>query len=155
MMSKTNELTVASLQQPLSFLRRLQDLEGAHQSIVDTHHGASVVELTTVVGCREDGDQLSSGKELVTILNHLVGTANQVQIVSAQELSNHIFSKSEGHTSVILTPADNIFIRVRPQQITEQASVRNISRSHNSFYQIHILQLRTQTSMHAQNLLLH
>lgn len=31
----------------------LQDLEGAHQGVVDGHHGASIIELSTVVGCGE------------------------------------------------------------------------------------------------------
>ena len=46
-------------------------LEGAHESLVNAHHGAGIVELPAVVGRREDGHQLPLGKELVAILNHL------------------------------------------------------------------------------------
>ena len=54
------------------FLRRLEDLEGTHQSLVDRHHAARVVELAAVVGCREKGDQLPLGEKLVPIFDHLV-----------------------------------------------------------------------------------
>ena len=43
---------------------RLQNLEGAHERVVDGHHGTGVVELSAVVRGREDGNELSSGKEL-------------------------------------------------------------------------------------------
>lgn len=43
---------------------RLQNLEGAHEGVVDGHHGAGVVELATVVGGGEDGDELTAGEEL-------------------------------------------------------------------------------------------
>ena len=47
-------------------------LEGAHQCLVHTHHGSSIVKLPTVVGSREEGHQLTLGKELVAILYHLM-----------------------------------------------------------------------------------
>ena len=69
----------------------------------------SIVELATVVGCREQGDQLSLRKELVTILNnlvdirvkidflmirnlfsYLVSSAYQVEVVFVKELGNHL-----------------------------------------------------------------
>jgi hypothetical protein len=46
-------------------------LEGAHERLVDAHHGARVVELAAVVGRAEDGDQLPLCEELVPILHHL------------------------------------------------------------------------------------
>ena len=42
----------------------LQNLEGAHEGVVDGHHGAGVVELTAVVGGGEDGDELTTSEEL-------------------------------------------------------------------------------------------
>ena len=49
----------------------LQDLEGAHERLVDRHHAAGVVELATVVGRREQRHQLPLGEELVPVLHHL------------------------------------------------------------------------------------
>ena len=42
----------------------LQNLEGAHEGVVDGHHGAGVVELAAVVGGGEDGNKLTAGEEL-------------------------------------------------------------------------------------------
>ena len=67
---------------------RLQDLEGAHQCLINGHHGTwdmriitidhhwwflqtCIIKLSTVVGSREQCDQLPLGEELVTILNNL------------------------------------------------------------------------------------
>jgi hypothetical protein len=46
-------------------------LEGAHECLVDAHHGAGVLKLAAVVGRRENGHQLALGKELVALLDHL------------------------------------------------------------------------------------
>jgi len=47
------------------------DLERTHQRLIDTHHGAGVVELSAVVRRREQSHQLTLGKELIAVLNHL------------------------------------------------------------------------------------
>jgi hypothetical protein len=47
------------------------DLEGAHERVIDTHHGTSIVELAAVVGGGEDSHKLSLGEELVPVLHHL------------------------------------------------------------------------------------
>lgn len=47
------------------------DLEGAHEGLVDGHHGARVVELPAVVGGAEEGDELALREELVPVLHHL------------------------------------------------------------------------------------
>ena len=57
-------------QQPL-LARRLENLEGAHQVLVDGHHRAAVVELAAVVGRGEDRHQLTLREELVPILHNL------------------------------------------------------------------------------------
>lgn len=46
-------------------------LEGAHQSLIDTHHGACIIKLATVVWRRKYGDQLPIRKKLVPILSNL------------------------------------------------------------------------------------
>jgi hypothetical protein len=46
--------------------------------------------------------QLPLGEEFVAIFHNLVCSANQVQVVSLQELCHHIRSESERHATVIL-----------------------------------------------------
>ena len=48
-------------------------LEGAHERVVYAHHGPRVVELPAVVGRREQSYQVAPRKELVPVLNDLVG----------------------------------------------------------------------------------
>lgn len=51
----------------------LTHLKGAHESLIDAHHGAGVVKLPAVVGGREQGDQLTLGKEFIAVLHDLKG----------------------------------------------------------------------------------
>lgn len=46
-------------------------LERAKQGLVHAHHRTRVVELATVVRCREEGDKVSFREELVAILHDL------------------------------------------------------------------------------------
>ena len=43
-----------------------------------------------------------------------------------EESRNHIGSKSEGNTTVVFAPTSNVLVGVRPQQITEEAAIRNL-----------------------------
>jgi hypothetical protein len=47
-----------------------------------------------------------------------------------------------------------IDIRVRPQQVTQQTSIRHFTRPANVLYLIHTTQLRTQSPMHTDNLII-
>ena len=49
-------------------------LERTHESLIDTHHCASVIEFATVIGSREQGDQLSLCKEFVAVLDYLMSS---------------------------------------------------------------------------------
>ena len=62
-------------------------------------------------------------EEFVTIFNDLVSAANQVHIVLLQKPGDNVGAKSERDAAIILTPASNIFIWIRPQQVTEQATI--------------------------------
>lgn len=99
-------------------------LEGAHQRLIHTHHAPGIVKLAAVVGSREQRHQLPLGKELVTIFNHLeekggghrqaavtisamtesaeagrythlMGSANEVQVVAVQKFADHVGSERE------------------------------------------------------------
>ena len=43
-----------------------------------------------------------------------MGTANQVHVVFLKEPGDDIGSKSKGNTAVVLAPAGDILVRVRP-----------------------------------------
>lgn len=59
--------------------------------------------------------------------------------MAAQKLCDYIFTKREAYAAIILTPADDVLIGVRPQEIAQQACVRYVSRPHNALNLLHIL----------------
>lgn len=61
------------------------NLEGTQQTLVDTHHGTGIVKLSTVVGGTEQSYQLALGEELISVLDYLVGSADQVHVMFLQE----------------------------------------------------------------------
>lgn len=77
-------------------------LERAHERFVYAHHAAGIVKLAAVVGSRKQSHQLALGEEFVTVLNHLMSPANQVQVVAVEELADHISSECEGDSTIIL-----------------------------------------------------
>ena len=46
-------------------------LERAHEISINSHHSTCIVIVTTIVGSREEGHQLTTSKEFVAILNNL------------------------------------------------------------------------------------
>jgi len=57
-----------------------------------------------------------------------MGPAYQVDVVLLKERLDHRFAKGVADATVILPPTRLTFLRIRPQQITEQAVLRDIRR---------------------------
>lgn len=72
-----------------------------------------------------------------------------------QELGYNLGPKGKGDSTVILAPALNILVRVRPQQITQQALVRHVRGPHNTSNLLHGLQVWRQASVAAEDLLIY
>lgn len=49
-----------------------------------------------------------------------MSTADEVQVVSVQELGYDVRTEGEGHTAVVLSPAGDILVRIGPEQIAEE-----------------------------------
>lgn len=90
-------------------------LERTEQALIYTHHGTSVVEFTAIIRRAEQGYKLSFGKELVTILNNLVGAADEIHVVFLEEAADNVWSKGKGDATVILRPAGDVLVRIRPK----------------------------------------
>jgi hypothetical protein len=106
----------------------LEDLEGAEQTLVHAHHGTGVVELAAVVGGAEQRNELTLGEELIAILNDLMRTADEVHVVFLQEARDNVGAEREGDATVVLGPARDILVGVRPQQVAEETAVRDLER---------------------------
>ena len=113
----------------LLLLSWLENLERAQERLVHTHHRTSIVELSAIVGRREEGDELALGEELVPVLHNLMGAADEIHVVLLQEAGDNIGPECEGDTAVVLRPAGDVLIRVRPEQIAQQSTIRNLSTS--------------------------
>ena len=143
----------SSIRISLFFLSGLEDLERTHQSVIDTHHSTSIVKLSTVVGSREDGDELSLGEELISVLDNLMGTTHEIQVVFVEELGHNIVSKGERHSAVVLTPPIDVLLGVTPEEITQDTRVGDISRAHDAADLLHGVVFGRKSSVHAKDLL--
>lgn len=70
-------------------------LERTQQALVHAHHCTCIVKLAAVVGCTEQGDELSFAEELVAVFDDLVRTADQVHVVFLQEAGDDIRTEGE------------------------------------------------------------
>lgn len=50
-----------------------------------------------------------------------MGSADEVQVVAVEELADNVGAEREGDAAVVLSPALHIFVRVRPQQVAQEA----------------------------------
>lgn len=130
-----------------------QDLERAHERLVDAHHGPRVVKLSAVVGRREDGHQLALGEELVPVLHHLVRPAHQVQVVFLQELGHAVRAERVRHAAVVLAPPLDVLVRVGPEEVAEEARVGHVGRPGHLFDLVEGLELGGEPPVHAEDLL--
>ena len=133
---------------------RAQDREAAHQSVIDRHEGARVVEFTTVVGCTENGDQLAPTEELIAIFHDLVGSADEVDVIFLQELLDDGLAKRVADTTIIFAPARLALLRVRPEQVTEKAIFGHLRRACDLLELRNSNELRRQTTVHAEDLVI-
>ena len=61
-------------------------LEATNHVLPNRHHPPRVIELPAVAWCREHSNETTVGEKLVTILNDLVGTDYEIEVVTIQEL---------------------------------------------------------------------
>mmetsp|Transcript_17525 Transcript_17525/g.54741 ORF Transcript_17525/g.54741 Transcript_17525/m.54741 type:complete len:529 (-) Transcript_17525:13-1599(-) len=137
----------------LGLLGGLEDLEGAHKSLVDGHHAAGVVELAAVVWGGEDGDELAAGEELVAVLDDLVGAADEVEVHLAEELGDDVLAEGEGDAAVVLAPAHHVLVRVGPEEVAEEARVGDVRRSDDPLDLVDLLELGREPAVAAEDFL--
>ena len=130
----------------------LQDLEAAHQGLVDRHHGSRVVELATVVWRTEQSHELPPLEELIAIFYHLVSPAYQIEVVLRVELPHDVLAKGEADASIVVAVFFHAALGIRPQQVTEEPSVGDIRGSHDVLDLLEVPELWREAAMHAEYL---
>jgi len=106
------------------------------------------------LGAEKKGHQSAVGEKLVAILDDLMSTANQVEVMALQELRDDVSTERERHSAIIFTPAMYLFVWVRPKKVAKQALVRHISWANNPTDLLHCLKIGRKTAMHAENFLI-
>jgi hypothetical protein len=85
-------------------------LEGTQQRLVHAHHRTGIIKLSAVVGRRKQGDKLSLGEKLVSVLDNLMCSANEVHVVLLKEASYNIRTKRKRYTTVVFAPPGNVLV---------------------------------------------
>ena len=70
------------------------------------------------------------------------------------ELLDYAFTESKTDTPIIVSILLDSSLRIRPQQVAQQSRIWHICWSHDILDLLQILELWTQASMHAKNLLI-
>ena len=60
-----------------------------------------------------------------------MSATNQIDLILFTEVFHNLIAEDEADPTVVVLPRFRVFVGVRPEQITQQASVRNVRRSHN------------------------
>lgn len=84
-----------------------------------------------------------------------MGSADQIHVVLVEEFGNDFRTKGERDTPVILTPAHRVLVRIGPEEVAQEALVRNVCRSHDPPNLLHGLEVRAQAAVAAEDLLVH
>ncbi len=79
-------------------------------------------------------------------------TAYEVQVMLLQEVRHAVWAKCVGHAAVILAPALDVLVWVRPQQVAQEAAVWHICGPRHALDLLQRLELGGQAAMHAQDL---
>lgn len=67
-----------------------------------------------------------------------------------QKFGHHICPEREGDTAVVLSPAEDVFVWVGPQQVAQQTLVRHVCGSHYSADLLHGLEIRREAWRHGE-----
>ena len=128
-------------------------LERADEIFVDAHHGAAVVKFASVVGCGEDGDELTFGEEFVSVFNYLMCATDEVKAVFMEELGDDGFAKYKGYVAdVVFCPSDNVGVGVGPEEVAYEAIFGDIVDGARDIADVvETVKMGGETAMHAKN----
>jgi len=100
-------------------LNPTNDFEGADQIFVYYHHGTIILEIAAIIWRREYCNELPLGKELIPVLDYLMSSTNQVELIPPVKLGHNLSAEGIRHAALVRLPAVRVFVWIRPQQIAE------------------------------------
>ena len=81
--------------------------------------------------------------------------AYQVNVVLLVKSRHDLLTEGKGDTSVVLAPTLHVLVGVRPEEVAEEAGVRDVGRSHNPLDLLERAQLWAQSTVHTEDLLIY
>eukprot|EP00962_Isochrysis_galbana_P041931 scaffold15515_cov104-Isochrysis_galbana.AAC.3 len=78
---------------------------------------------------------------------------DEVKVVLLQKFAHDVGAKRVRDAAVVLGPPHDVRLRVRPEQIAQQARVGHVCGPHDALDLLWLLQVGRQTSMYAKDLL--
>ena len=96
-------------------------IELAHHILIDAKNCSEVEELSAVVGCGEDGDEFAFECEFVALFDDLVRAADEVEVVSGEEVVYYIPTVIVSDASFyVVCPAFDGRFGVGPEHVRDQ-----------------------------------
>lgn len=92
---------------------RIKLQEGVFQMLINLHDSSLVTTSVAVVGCREDGHDISILRPIVSLHNQLMCSGDECQAIVMVECLRDILSKRVPSSSRRYTPSASV-IWVRP-----------------------------------------
>lgn len=89
---------------------------------------------------------------MVAVFDHLVGPANEIEIVFLQELGNLIRAEGVRDAPVVLAPASYVGVRIRPKEVTQETLVGDVDRPFYGFDLVEAVHVRGKAAVHAEDL---
>ena len=106
----------------------------------------------TYVRSTENGDKNAISVELITVLDNHVRTADQIEIMSGEEVRDNLLSETVTDTSFVRFPVLIHVGWIRPEEIVEQSVVGNIGGAGNVANIVHVAKSRRKTAVNAEDL---
>jgi len=102
-----------------------------------------------VVRRTEDGDESPLREEFISVLDDLMRSADEVEVMLLEKLCDDVASEREAHSAIVLAPPFDVLVRVAPQQVADDAAVGNVGRAGDAADLIHRRVLGRQTAVNA------
>ncbi len=100
------------------------DSDFAFHVLLDDHDCSPIVG--SVVGGGEDGDESFVGEKLEPVLNHLVGSDDEVDVQRSASLLDCVRSEVAADTAKRTSPTFQGVVGIRPEQIASNAISREV-----------------------------
>lgn len=132
----------------------VEDLRAAVFAGIEGEDRGDVAAAVAVVWRRPHGDELLVEHVFDPFVDELVSAADQLQLVAVHEVLCDQRSEQPARTAGTLSPCVHVF-GIAPHQITEGTLVRDLDAAVDGSDLIQSLDLRAESTVNAQNRLVH